>query len=195
MNDEAPAQVSAKVSRSPGTLVSRFQITLHMKHSLLLHAGRKETKKVQGILGLDGFARNCSMVNGSAAARAVIEERLKYAEDRLSNLARQNTEAHRRNRLAVELHSSTTPVVINFETTTAMAGRGAQLLQIYDEITRDIVLLNRLGIYSFDDANERSRLCSRYVRGAFASAFEALGKVRRIKNEQDSRVADEKTIQ
>jgi DNA-directed RNA polymerase specialized sigma24 family protein len=64
------------------------------------------------------------------------------------------------------------------ERAAAAAGRGAQLLQAHDDVARDIVLLHRLGIFDSDDAAERSRLCAKYVRSAYASGFEALGKVR-----------------
>ena len=187
MNDSTPATkappaTSDKHQKRPGTLVTGVKITLHMIQSTLLYTGREDTKKSAGILGLDGFARICSMVNGTPEAKALIEERLKYAEERLANLQRQNDEARTRSHLSVERHSSKKPMEIDFEATTSLAIRGAQLLQTYDDITRDIVLLNRLGIFDSDDAAERTRLCAKYVRSAYASGFDALGKVRKIDN-------------
>ena len=182
MNDSTPVTTAppAKPQKRPGTLVTGVKITLHMTHSMLLYNGREDTKKSAGILGLDGFARICSMVNGTPEAKALIEERLRYAEERLANLQRQNDEARKRSRLSVERHSSKEPMEIEIETTTSLAGRGAQLLQTYDDVTRDVVLLHRLGIFDSDDAAERTRLCAKYVRSAYASGFEALGKVRKI---------------
>ena len=190
MNDSAPATKAppaptAKPQKRPGTLVTGVKITLHMIQSTLLYTGREDTKKSAGILGLEGFARICTMVNGTPEAKALIEERLKYAEERLANLQRQNDEARTRSHLAVERHSSKKPMEIDFEATTSLAIRGAQLLQTYDDTTRDIVLLNRLGIFDSDDAAERTRLCAKYVRSAYASGFEALGKVRKIDRTAD----------
>lgn len=178
-NTKTPAAPPDKTQKRPGTLVTGVKITLHMTRSILLYTGRMESKSAAGILGLEGFGRICNMVNGTPAAKTLIEERLKYAEERLAALQRQNDDARKRSRLVVERHSSKEPMVVVFETTTSLAGRGAQLLQTYDDIARDIILLHRLGIFDSDDAAERTRLCSKYVRSAYASGFEALGKVRK----------------
>ena len=131
------------------------------------------------------------MVNGSKSARELIEERLKFAGERIEYLQRQNDVSRKKNRLSVEQHASRIPMVIDFETTTSLVSRGAQLLLAYDMIARDILFFYRLGIYDAAEFSERTRLSTKYIRSAFASGFDALDKVRKKGNDFEAEKTEE----
>lgn len=176
MNETAAtAPGSTGTDTRPGALVTLVTLELHTYEAVELYHGRKDTKKKAGILGLDGFARICSMVSRTPAARDLLEKKLKYVETRLDALRRQNDEAAKRNRLKIAEHASTDPTDIEFRSTTPIAGRGAQLLQAYDSLMSGIILLHRVGVYDAEEYVSRQRLATRYVRGAFAAGFDALG--------------------
>ncbi len=171
----ATAPDSNGADTRPGVLVTVLKIKLHTYDAQKLYKGRTETKKRAGILGLEGFARICTIVSRNPRARELLEEKLKNAETRLEALQRQNDEAKERNRLEVTDHASTEPVVIEIRSSTPVAGRGAQMLKTYDDLIRDILLLYRVGVYDAGEYDQRQRMATRYVRGAYAAAFDALG--------------------
>ena len=158
---------------TPGKLTSELSLRLHTHQATHLFHGRRAKKNRSSIIGLIGFGRLCDVIRDPDAVEK-IEDQLRDAAERLTQMKRQVDKDGEANHLDVSDHQSARPQKMTLAFRTPTANRGAQLLGQYDDVIIEIHKNLMLGIYDRREFRARVKLAGRYVRGAYESIMHHL---------------------